>query len=149
MLPAIHLNKYGSTVEPERLSDMQAAQLYYNSLLSASEKMSNKWAAETTSRRDKTMQELHTWLTQLPLALGKSLMACSPADLLVFMESYWVPHHAGTDMPDGSLIASPGGVNQCLSNLSTGFQLIGRIGDWSPLNLSGNPIKSIEVTQYC
>lgn len=51
-------------------------------------------------------------------------------------------------MPDGSLIASPAGVNQCLSNLSTGFQLIGRIGDCSPLNLSGNPTKSIEVTQY-
>ena len=25
---------------------------------------------------------------------------------------------------------------------------IGRIGDWSPLNLSGNPTKSIEVPQY-
>ena len=138
MLPAIHLNKYGSTVEPERLNDMQAAQLYYNSLLSASEKMS-KWAAETTSRHDKD----HAGVTHLA-----NTATCPPADLLVLMESYWVPHHAGTDMPDGSLIASPARVNQCLSNLSTGFQLIGRIGDCSPLNLSGNPTKSIEVTQY-
>ena len=51
-------------------------------------------------------------------------------------------------MPDGSCIASPAGVNQCLSNLSTGFMLVGRTGDWSQLNPSGNPIKSMELTQY-
>ena len=148
MLPAINLNKYGSTVEPERLSDMQATQLYYNSLLSANDKMSNKWAAETVRRRDMTMQELHTWLQQLPASLGKSLMTCSPADVLVFMESHWVNQHTGTDMADGSCIASPAGVNQCLSNLSTGFQLIGRVGDWTQLTHHGNPVQSIEVTQY-
>lgn len=64
------------------------------------------------------------------------------------MESHWVQQHAGTTMPDGSCIASPAEINQCLSNLSTGFQLMGRIGDWCQLNPHGNPIKSIEVIQY-
>ena len=50
-------------------------------------------------------------------------------------------------MPDGSCIASPAGVNQCLSNLSTGSMLVGRTGHWSQLNPYGNPIKSMEVTQ--
>ncbi len=106
------------------------------------------WAPETVSRRDKVMQELHLWLLQLPAELGKTLSICTPADILVFMESHWVQQHAGTTMSDGSCIASPAGVNQCLSNLSTGFQLVGRIGDWCQLNPFGNAIKSIEVTQY-
>ncbi len=110
--------------------------------------MTNMWAPETVSRRDKVMQELHLWLLQLPAELGKTLSICTPADILVFMESHWVQQHAGTTMSDGSCIASPAGVNQCLSNLSTGFQLVGRIGDWCQLNPFGNAIKSIEVTQY-
>ena len=111
MLPAINLNKYGSTVQPGRLNSTQTAQLYYQSLHSDNGKMSNVCAADTVSRRDKAMQELHTWLQQLPADLGKTLLTCNPADILVFMESHWIQQHAGTDMHDGTCIASPAGVN--------------------------------------
>ena len=88
MLPAINLHKYGSTVEPGRLNTIQTAQLYYQSLHSANEKISNMWAADTVSRHDKAMQEVHTWLQQLPADLGKTLLTCTPADVLGFMESH-------------------------------------------------------------
>ena len=41
MLPAIHLSKYGSVIQPVRLSDQQTSQMYYNGLLNASDKMAN------------------------------------------------------------------------------------------------------------
>lgn len=46
------------------------------------------------------------------------------------MESHRLPTHAGSLLPDGSMIVSPSGVSRCLSHLSTGFMLIGRVGDW-------------------
>ena len=108
----------------------------------------NMWEADTVVRRDKAMQELHVWLQQLPASMDKSLLTCSPADILVFMEQFWTKQHAGSTLADGSCIASPAGVNQCLSNLSTGFKLVGRVGDWSLTHLHGNPIMSTEVMQY-
>jgi hypothetical protein len=73
--------------------------------------MQHNWAAATVSRRAKHMQELDSWLEHLPAAtiMEKSLATCTPADLLVYMESHWLPNHAGTMLPDGSMIASPSG----------------------------------------
>lgn len=51
-------------------------------------------------------------------------------------------------MADGSCTASPAGVNQCLSNLSTGFNLVGRVGDWYLHHFHGDPILSTKVIQY-
>ncbi len=79
----------------------------------------------------------------LPAAKEENLATCTPADLLVYMESHWLPNHAGTMLPDGSVIASPSG---CLSHLSTGFLLIGRDGDWDPSNGTGNPVVSTDLT---
>jgi len=72
------------------------------------------------------MQKLSQWLSQLPTQWEKSLMTCTPADLIAFLQDHWLEAHAGTTLPDGSLISSPSGVNQCLSSMSTGFSLIGR-----------------------
>ena len=74
--------------------------------------------------------------------------SCSPADLIVFMESHWLARHAGTLLPDGSMIASPSGVNGSLSSLSTGFSLLGRLSDWDPFNKRGNPVLSTDVSQW-
>ena len=67
---------------------------------------------------------------------------------MVYLESHWLAHHAGTSLPNGNTIASPSGVSQCLSNCSTGFKLLGRVGDWNPLSHSGNPVDSTLLTQY-
>ena len=58
------------------------------------------------------MQELDSWLQALPAAWGGNLLTCTPADLVVYFESHWLAQHAGTTLPDGSVIASPSGVSQ-------------------------------------
>lgn len=73
------------------------------------------------------MHELHVWLqhtVQLPATMGKSLLTCTPADILVFMEQYWSKQHARTTLAHGSCVVNPAGVNQCLSNLSTSFKRV-------------------------
>ncbi|KAL0021659.1 hypothetical protein WJX77_007737 [Trebouxia sp. C0004] len=109
--------------------------------------MSNVWEPETVRRRQKGMQELDAWLQRMPSSWNRSLQTCSPADILAFMEEHWLKQHHGSTMSDGSSIASPSGVNQCLSNLSTGFTQLGRVGPWSQITPSGNPIQSADIAQ--
>ena len=106
----------------------QMAQLMYqHSLQQAEARISHAWEADTVARRHNTMQEFSQWLSQLPALWEKSLMNCTPADVVAFLESYWLEAHAGTMMPNSSCISSPSGLNQCLSSLSTGFTLLGRV----------------------
>ena len=102
-------------------------------------------------RRDRTLQELEQWLSQLPASWGKSLMTCTPADIVTFLESHWLSAHATPRLADDSLIPSPRGLNRCLSNLSTGFQLIGRVisctteaGGWLGVWLLGIDISPVK-----
>ncbi|KAL0020614.1 hypothetical protein WJX77_012096 [Trebouxia sp. C0004] len=80
--------------------------------------------------------------------MERNLATCTSADMLVYMGSHWLPNHAGTLLPDGSMIASPDGVSGCLSHLFTGFMLIGRLGDWDHSTSTGNPVVSTDLTQY-
>ncbi len=122
--------------------------MYQNALHSAQDTISQAWEPNTIQRRDGTMQELSQWLSQLPTQCEKSLMTCTPADLIAFLQDHWLEAHAGTTLPDGSIISSPSGVNQCLSSMSTGFSLIGRVTSWTPETPSGNPIQSSLVSSY-
>ena len=78
------------------------------------------------------MQELSQWLSQLPSLWNKSLMTWTRADFDSVSENHWLGQDTGNTLPDGSMISSPSGVNQCLSNMSTGFALIGRVTSWTP-----------------
>ena len=122
--------------------------MYQHSLLQAEARISNAWEADTVAPRDKTMQEFSQWLSQLPAQWDRSLMNCTPADVVAFLESYWLGAHAGTMMPDGSCISSPSGLNQCLSSMSTGFTLLGRLASWTPEHPSGNPIQFSLISSY-
>jgi len=149
LLPAMQLRAFSAPVNSEARLDPSSAQLmFHQSLAQAQCRVLNVWEASTIQRRSKAMQELDTWLQQLPAAWGKTLMTCTPADLVVYLESHWLSQHAGTTLPNGCTIASPSGVNQCLSSCSTGFELLGRVGDWNPLDSSGNPVDSSLVAQY-
>ena len=94
------------------------------------------------------MQELDAWLSVLPALWGKTSMSCTPPDILAFLESSWLSKHAGTMLPVGSKVASPSGVNLCLSSLSTGFGLLGRIEPCTPDTAHGNPIQSAALQHY-
>ena len=151
LLPAMNLWQYSppaQTAPAKQLDPWVAQQMYQNALHSAQGTISQAWEPNTIQRRDKTMQELSQWLSQLPTQREKSLLTCTPADLIAFLEDHWINAHAGTTLPDGSLISSPSGVNQCLSSLSTGFNLIGRVTSWTPETPSGNPIQSSLVSSY-
>ena len=69
------------------------------------------------------------------------LCAVTPANLFVYREDYRLPNHAGTVLPDGSMIASPSRVNACLSDLAVPYWVSvnwqsGELGscnqDWEP-----------------
>ena len=94
--------------------------MYQNALLSAQATISQAWEVNTIQRRDRTMHELSQWLSQLSTQWEKSLMTCTPAALIAFLQDHWLEAHAGTTLPDDSLISSSSGVNQCLSIMSTG-----------------------------
>ncbi len=135
--------------QPQQSSWIPAAQqMYQNALHSAQATISQAWEVNTIQRRDRTMKELNEWLSQLPTQWEKSLMTCTPADLIACLQDHWLEAHAGTTLPDGSLISSPSGVNQCLSSMSTGFSLIGRFTSLTPETPSGNPIQSSLVSSY-
>ena len=131
-----------------RLGPAAAQQMFQSSLVQAQGRVSHNWEVETIQRRNKAMQELDSWLQQLPAQWKKTLLSCTPADIVVYLESHWLAQHAGTILPDGEMIASPKGVSQCLSSCSTGFKLIGRMGEWNVLTNSGNPVESTLINQY-
>jgi len=64
------------------------------------------------------------------------------------MERSWLAKHGGSVLSDGTTVASPSGVNVCLSSLSTGFSLLGRVGSWSPVTPQGNPIQSAGLLHW-
>jgi hypothetical protein len=67
-------------------------------------------------------------------------MTCTPIGLIAFLQDHCLEALAGTTLPNGSLVSSPSGVKQCLSSMTTGFNLIGRVISWTFETPSGNPI---------
>ena len=115
---------------------------------SAHQRILNVWESTTTARREKAMSELHQWLCCLPPLWGKNLLTCTPTDVISFMERSWLAKHGGTVLFDCNTVASPSGVKVCLSSLSTGFSLLGRVGSWSPVTPQGNHIQSAMVLHW-
>ena len=56
--------------------------------------------------------------------------------------------HAGTVMPDGSLVAAPSSMSALFSHLSSSLKALGRTGPWDPEKRSGNPVDSEAVRLY-
>jgi len=113
--------------------------MYQKALHSTQDTISQAWEPDTIQHRDKTMQDL-IQISQLPTQWDKSLMTCTPVDLIAFLQEHWLEAHAGTTLPDGSLISTPRGVNQCLSSMSTGFSLIGRVAFWTLAATQSSPV---------
>ena len=53
----------------------------------------NVWEHATTAWHGKGMQELHHWLSCLPIIWGMALPTCTPTDVISFMGQNW--HAAG------------------------------------------------------
>jgi len=151
LLPSLHLDQFSSLPSlpaPNRLSVAEATHEHQAAMVTAHQRVLNVWEQATTVRRKRAMQELDQWLCSLPALWRKTLLTCSPTDVISFMERSWLAKHGGTVLPDGTTVASPSGVNVCLSSLSTGFSLLGRVGSWSPVTPQGNPIQSAGLLHW-
>ncbi|DBA87894.1 TPA: hypothetical protein ACH3X1_004883 [Trebouxia sp. C0004] len=99
LLPIINLLQYSlpaQTAPAKQLDTRAAQQMYQNVLHSAQATIFQAWEVKTIQCRDKTMQELSQWLSQLPTQWEKSVMTCTPADLIAFLQDHWLEAHAGT-----------------------------------------------------
>ena len=95
MLPAMHLMAFSqaSSLPTARMDPIAAQQMFQQGLFRAQARVFNVWEADTIQRRNKAMQELDHWLQQLPATWCKTLLNCTPADLVVYLESHWLAHH--------------------------------------------------------
>ena len=111
------------------------------------------WAPETVRRREKVAEELRQWM--LVHGQGRTLADCTTMDVLLFMETWWIPHHSGSTLRSGVKVAAPQTVATNLSHLSTLFQLNGRAGAYHAKELfragyeegSAVPLTLVKVTQ--
>ena len=87
--------------------------------------MQDIWAANVAR-----MQELDR--RQESLSMGR-LATCIPAE-----GQRLAAHIVCTMLPDCEVTASPSRVNGCLSHLSAGFMLLGRVGHWDLLTSTCN-----------
>ena len=112
---------------------MSAAAALYNSGMSASAITQHQSVTPGThAKHDAIHQEFDSFLSQLPAAMGCSIKHCSPADVMVFVETQWVPNHLGSPIKSGHRQAAPSSVEGALCNLSTIIQQHGRgqVWDW-------------------
>ena len=96
LLPSLHLQRFSipeNAAYGSRLSAATAHNLYQNALQTAHDRVLKVWESATTARRDQVMQELNAWLGTLPADWSKTLLNCSPTDLLAFIETHWLPLH--------------------------------------------------------
>ncbi|KAK9835838.1 hypothetical protein WJX74_009093 [Apatococcus lobatus] len=127
---------------------MSAAAALYSSGLSASAITQHQSVTRGThAKRDAIHQEFDSFLSQLPALMGRSIKHCSPADVMVFMETHWVPAHLGSQTETGHKMAAPSSVEGALCNLSTLFQQHGRGQVWNEDTQSGNPTWSLGLKQ--
>lgn len=83
------------------LAPSAAAYHYALSLAKGPSRVQRSWASKTLSARARVQGELTSYLSSLPPALGKNWSTADPCDLICFMESAWLPHHAGSELPNG------------------------------------------------
>ena len=103
-------------------------------------------APRIVEARTKASQEFVSWLHRHHP--GYNLLTCSDEHLLDFVSSHWLLAHCGSQLPDGSRIASPSGLQSMLGHLSTTFELISRASPHAPGHLLGNPTKSPLLTRF-
>lgn len=121
-----------------------AARGYASGLGAAFEVQLRQWEPATWNRIQASAQECNAWC--LVHCHGRSLLDCTPEDVVAYMESYWAHAHVGRASPDGR--PAPSTALQHLAHLSTAFKALGRHGAYNPGLRSGNPCDSAVVSGY-
>lgn len=122
---------------------MEAAEdLYADGLSAAASTDRHNVGAPTHHARDLVFKELQDFLALLPAPFQRTVYDCLPQDLLVFMETYWLPQHVGSQTSSGVQMAAPSSVDAAISHLSSCFQLLGRVAWWDFQGPEGSTIES-------
>lgn len=136
-----------SSQAPAQLTFAAAADLYHSGLDAAATTAMASISPQNRQRRASLQQELSLHLQTLPYS--KSLLNCTPEDLLVYMQTVYLPCHAGSMLPSGECIAAPSTVSNVLSHLRMMFRELGRGNQWIDATQSGNPAASHQLSQWC
>ena len=74
--------------------------------------------------------EFTHWLAARSAARGVTIQDCSPEDVAVFFESWWLQQHGSSQLEDGELYAAPSYLDSAVSHLSGLFKRLGREGSY-------------------
>ena len=140
----LHDTAAPSSQQPVRHA--QARAIYNAGLDAAAAKAKASVSAQNPKRRSQLRAEVSSFLAAMPY--GRTLQTCTPEYLLVYLEQVYIPQHAGSQLPDGTLIAAPSNISNILSQFRLIFKELGRGAVWDDEAASGNPAAAFRLSQW-
>ena len=128
-----------------QLSNSQRADPYDKGLTGAASIQRQSVKDSTSKAKTAVVRELADWLQAVHAADSRTLLTVTPEDMLVYFTQHWLPNHAGSATAEGNLIAAPSSLSGLKSHLATEFETLGRLGNWDPVTMSGNPMHSKQI----
>ena len=107
---------------------------------------------EVQQRRAAALKEWQRWAQQFPASLRPSLMTCTPAEVICFLEQWRVSRHGRArpgDAPGSNPDIAPSTLRNYASQLSQLCLIAGRAdAPWSTSSPGGNPVTHASVSNY-
>jgi integrase len=116
--------------------------VYRRGLAAAAQTVAASLAASTFARQEAAAREFTAWLCCF--GGGRTILDCSPDDVLVYLTEHWLPRHAGRQ----SDVPGPSAVKSHLSLLSGALARAGREGRYNAVTGEGNPCACVWVEDY-
>ncbi|GLC60952.1 hypothetical protein PLESTB_001699300 [Pleodorina starrii] len=116
--------------------------VYQQGLAAVNQVLLGALSGKTVDRQDASTAEFLDWLARC--GRGRSWADCTPDDVLVYMVTWWLPHHRGRDGGE----VGPSAVKGCLSALSGFFARAGRTGPYNAHTGQGNPLDCVWVEDF-
>ena len=124
-----------SSISPQSL-----ALEYYQGLQQGAATTAAHRKAATNAAGVKAWAEFSQWMSERASITGRGPWDATPQDLLVYMETHWLPQHGELVLSDQQLHASPGYVRGTLSHLSSIYKLAGKETSWDSSTQVGPPL---------
>jgi hypothetical protein len=106
------------------------------------ERGKKRYEDKTIQRYDQVFREMEDFLQRTPKHLDRTMENAVPLDILVFMEGHYILTHGRTTLPNGEVVPAYDTVKGVFTGLRKGFINLGRTGEWSDEELTGNPRQS-------
>lgn len=119
-----------SASDGPRISPQSLALEYYQGLQQGAATSAAYRKVATNAAGSKAWAEFSQWMAARASILGRGPWDATPQDLVVYMETHWLPRHGELMLSDQQLHASPGYVRGILSHLSSIYKLAGKETAW-------------------